>query len=537
MTRSSLKIKILFLLIGTFLFLETINICTGSVFLYVSYKDLEHTIEGGNNNRIIHAIENEIESLGIMTLDWSAWDDMYYFIHTRSRFFSDSNLNSMSLESNRLNILYCFDRSGNIVWGMDYDYSNKSRASYNLFPLGRLDDKSPIRAVLNNHRNINGTPIKGILPTEKGNLLIAAFPVIRSDRSGPPNGILIMGKFLSTEFHRKIEEQTNLKFEIIPVNEVPADTMNTPLRGNAPHGTFFRTEHEGNEYFYSPVPGINGKAVSYIRRLSPGDIRKNGAFTILFTQILLGLSTITVGVVIVRAIYKWIIKPIEDLLKRIQTIKSAEDINNTASAVQNNEIENLTKEFDSLMTITTNQKTLLEEKIQLLESLARIDQLTQLYNRRYLDEMLKSEWNRLKRENRPITFILMDVDFFKAYNDTYGHIAGDDCLTKIGNVIRSSAIRITDTAARYGSEEFALLLPGTTEEDGMQIAQKILDGISAIRIEHSESPSGFVTISAGIATLIPDNTNNRSDIVSQADKALYRSKNEGRNRISVFRNS
>jgi diguanylate cyclase (GGDEF)-like protein/PAS domain S-box-containing protein len=167
-----------------------------------------------------------------------------------------------------------------------------------------------------------------------------------------------------------------------------------------------------------------------------------------------------------------------------------------------------------------------------LQKQARIDGLTQIANRGYFDEVLFNEWQRCIRTKEPITIILCDADYFKAYNDTYGHPMGDICLIKIAEILKINAKRASDLVARYGGEEFVILLPNTTLESALHIANLIRDQIHNIKIPHSQSQiSDYVTLSMGIATCIPAQKQEQQELINQADKALYKAKQQGRDRI------
>ncbi len=170
-------------------------------------------------------------------------------------------------------------------------------------------------------------------------------------------------------------------------------------------------------------------------------------------------------------------------------------------------------------------------------SLARevtIDGLTQIANRRAFDQRLEKEWQRLARENLPISMLLCDVDFFKRYNDRYGHPAGDDCLRAVAKAIDSCIRRPADLATRYGGEEFAVILPNTEREGATFIAQQICQVISDLNIPHESSyVSNHVTISIGISTSMPKYIVHSKSLIEDADKGLYLAKNQGRDR-AVF---
>ena len=177
----------------------------------------------------------------------------------------------------------------------------------------------------------------------------------------------------------------------------------------------------------------------------------------------------------------------------------------------------------------------LREANRQLSQLAETDPLTGLANRRIFDERLALEWGRSQRECRVVSLILIDVDFFKRYNDRYGHPAGDDCLLKIAEVLKTATRRASDLAARLGGEEFALLLPGTNGGGAEKIAEKLRQDVLALQIEHADNPLGLVSISLGVASTRPhcSTAETRSHLVKTADVALYEAKGKGRNQVRV----
>lgn len=167
-----------------------------------------------------------------------------------------------------------------------------------------------------------------------------------------------------------------------------------------------------------------------------------------------------------------------------------------------------------------------------LQELSRVDGLTGIANRRRLDEELDREWKRMLREKRPLSVVLCDIDHFKLYNDSYGHQGGDDCLVRVAHAIRDSVNRPGDLTARYGGEEFCLVLPETTGTGALQIAELVRKNVVALRLEHKSSPiNEIVTMSLGVATLIPDMGSEPSVLLEAADRALYQAKGNGRNRV------
>jgi diguanylate cyclase (GGDEF)-like protein len=166
-----------------------------------------------------------------------------------------------------------------------------------------------------------------------------------------------------------------------------------------------------------------------------------------------------------------------------------------------------------------------------LRALTITDPLTGLHNRRHFDSACAAEWERARRDHRPLTVLFIDVDFFKSYNDHYGHRTGDDCLALVGKAVGQSLQRPADLAARYGGDEFVVLLPATGTEGGLDVARRVLAAIGALDIQHSASPFARVTSSIGVAELVPGPSHTSQELLERADRALYAAKQAGRNGV------
>jgi diguanylate cyclase (GGDEF)-like protein len=174
----------------------------------------------------------------------------------------------------------------------------------------------------------------------------------------------------------------------------------------------------------------------------------------------------------------------------------------------------------------------LKRKYDLLEKLACIDGLTEIANRRRLENALKDEWRRCKRGGKPLSLVMLDIDFFKPFNDNYGHSAGDDCLRRVALAIRECLKRAGDLAARYGGEEFSCLLPNTELVSAEIVAELIRETVNQLQIIHAfSSVSDHITVSLGVATTIPSSKQVPADLVRSADNRLYKAKNNGRNQV------
>lgn len=177
----------------------------------------------------------------------------------------------------------------------------------------------------------------------------------------------------------------------------------------------------------------------------------------------------------------------------------------------------------------------LREANEELQRISILDELTGIANRRCFEERLTYEWQRMLREQGFLSLILCDVDYFKAYNDTYGHPAGDRCLQQVAHALQQAARRKTDLVARYGGEEFAVLLPGTPPAGAKRVAEAIREELAKLRVDHLDSAvSQYVTLSLGIFGFVPNADRTPQQLVSGADQALYQAKHQGRNQVVQY---
>lgn len=179
-------------------------------------------------------------------------------------------------------------------------------------------------------------------------------------------------------------------------------------------------------------------------------------------------------------------------------------------------------------------ETDLRKAKEALKLIATHDSLTGLGNRRLFEQALDTEFGRSIRQPNSLSLIMLDIDYFKRYNDAYGHVAGDHCLAEVAQVVKNGCLRKADLAVRYGGEEFAVLLPDTDIHGALLVAEQIRSSVIAKNISHSGSPNGYVTVSLGCYSFVPTRLDSTEVLIRRADAALYQAKHSGRNRSAVL---
>lgn len=196
-------------------------------------------------------------------------------------------------------------------------------------------------------------------------------------------------------------------------------------------------------------------------------------------------------------------------------------------------VDYVTKPFNAaILRARVKTHVTLRQKTKLLQDLANRDGMTWLANRRHFDEVLERDWLNACHAGKPLALALLDIDFFKNYNDTYGHLQGDVILKQVASILDRAAEEVGGLAARYGGEEFAVILPETLVDTAAQFAETVRERIDALNIPHAGSKIyGKVTVSLGVAAIVPEQEGIQKSLIEAADNQLYRAKETGRNRV------
>src|SRR5262249_22608605 len=197
-------------------------------------------------------------------------------------------------------------------------------------------------------------------------------------------------------------------------------------------------------------------------------------------------------------------------------------------------IERLATRERRLQALVSARTRALEPADEMLSRFSYLGAGTGKANRRNLADSLELEWRRVRREGLPLSLVMIDIDHFKAYNDTYGHQKGDECLREVAQALRNGLHRPGDLVARYGGEEFALILPGTEAKGALAVAEALRSAVEGMAVPHAGSSSAsVVTVSVGVGSAMPGDLSTSETLLREADKALYEAKRSGRNRVRL----
>lgn len=503
--------------------------------VFDSFVSLEKEEAFNDIDRIDHAINREIHHLGLLCHDWASWDDMYEFVQDANQEFVKTNLTYVSFKTNNCNLIAVFDVSLNIVLNRAFDLENGALLKFkNFSDEKQLSEKTLIRAAfLKTGTNEN----HGVIETEYGPMLVVSRPIKKSEESGQPNGVLIMGRFLGKKTVADLIEQTKVKFSIeCPVIKESYQKMEVSYASyQGKKEAYFVEKEEGLIRIKKEFMDLNKKPAFLIEVILPRSITQRGVQVMNFTaayMMVVGVIILFVSGLILR---QRVFSPLEKMARHMETIEDGTDYSLRLRVKRKDEIGVLGTLFDKMMDRIESQNLELLRVNGILQGLSSIDELTQIANRRALNQHLEYEWNRMKREKKPISVILCDVDYFKQYNDHYGHQQGDLCLRKVADLLSKIAQRSCDLVARYGGEEFVIILSGTDSEGATHMAVNLSNLLKEQQIPHEASKAArFVTISLGIATITPTDDYRCEDVLRIADEALYKAKANGRNRFEAI---
>jgi diguanylate cyclase (GGDEF)-like protein len=525
----SLRLKT-FLLVTLSLAGLFIGLCfTSFRILNSSFHHLEEKDAKENVARVEDALQENLRYIDGVVASWALWDEAYKFMQGKDPAFVAANLSDGALEPTHADVIIFAQPSGRIVFGTGYDRSKSRRVP--LWP-GIKEHVVPGSKLL--HPPTQETGLKGIVMTPRAPLLVVSRVVSTNNAKAPGNGVLIMGRFLRKSEIDKISAVTHLPLSIYRLDKdpLPADFQMARAHLSSAKPFYVQPLNRNMVGGYTYVKDISGKQVLLLRADGRRDAFQQGRLGI--TSLIISLLVLSgmFGLVTWFIIERVVLSRVSHLSQDVERITSQ---GNASARVEISGRDELTQLMvrvnDMLSALDRSQQHLqrseaaLEESNKQLAVLAVTDSLTQVSNRRAFDESLEREVLRAWRYHQPLSLVMMDIDRFKSYNDSYGHPAGDEILKMMGQVLQQQ-VREYDLVARYGGEEFVVLLPNTTLDAALIMADRF-----RTLIETTQWPRRPITGSFGVACLSASLTE-AEELIAAADAALYASKQHGRNRVT-----
>lgn len=500
-----------FFLVQHFIFLMTALILY-SLVIRPHNLEMEKKYSQEKISQISNVLHSEMKHLNLVNIDWSVWDDTYAYVQERNDEYIERNFSEDLLDDMNLNHIEIFDISGKSIYRKND---------------GQLDISSLMQDPKTLRKEFLFADEKeskyGIMAFADKFALIAISPILQGNRQKPSVGLFMMIREVNKEMIENINKSTNATVSLMKAE-------NLSLEDGLENKDFFmEAVNKKNLLVYSPLKGLDQKVSVLIKAgLRRELIIESGKlilFLFLFASIL-GVLSLLVSLYLIRIS---ITQPLKRLVGHIIKIRKDGTYINSALAHREDEIGLMAKEFNLLL------KKLHKTNKSLLK-VARIDALTGLANRLDMEEKFERERKISIREETEFTILLLDIDYFKNYNDSYGHVKGDEVLRLVAQEINSSSMRPGDYFARYGGEEFIGLLANTDKEGSVTVAKRILKRIESLNIEHQASllEKKIISVSIGCLSLRVKKGDTQESLINMADEALYRAKQKGRDGYCIY---
>lgn len=499
--------KLLFSTLLT-LFLASLILVTAQFLVISPYLDgLESGLAQEKARQIQKIMEQEGRSLKQLLDDWAIWDPSYRYVTAPYPEYEKENLIASSFTFAKLSHIMIFTQEGKLRWGG----SMKAHESAELI---RLGEDSPVTDFFVKNRGLAWEG-QGWAPLLFNNeWYLVAGEVIHSPSAHQSSGSIFMARPMDTDMLGQLSVQAGLVLHISSEGILPGNIHISQVDG-------FSKLVIGMQAGSTASTGPALVLETSIKR----DFEKSGlnalllsmgaSLGVLFTFTLITLLILTTS----------LIRPLKSFSIMIKHVRTSGDYSKRIHWTSTDELGVLAQGINDL-TSTIQEHTLV------LSDLAKTDPLCGIGNRRSFDEALKLAWKICKREKRPLGLIMVDVDHFKLFNDTYGHRAGDASLKAIAEALDDVARRPGDLVCRYGGEEMVLLLPNTDIEGVLIVAARLCQEVRLLGIPHCRSSHGTVTVSAGGCSFVPEEDQEPEILVEMADKELYRAKAAGRNQYA-----
>lgn len=486
-------------------------VATRQQFVAPKVAELQQVVDQRDLRRALLALEGELAQLAVITYNNAVWDPLWGHLQAAQPTLIDDTFPPEILEALDIDVLAIFDRQARLI----------DRRQLPDRPAPSAATLVPVLIPLSGAASSAPQLKSGILQTDQGVMLYAVATIMRNRGSSQPAGNLLLGRLMDDDLAADLAANSQLDLQLRPITADlgPIVSDIESVRRDANNQLRWRLHDVTDQ----PVLELSIQLSP-----TPLDARLGTA------PLLAALTTCLLGLALALGLTRrTFIQPIQNIERHLHWLRDTGDYSaRLPSSARQDEIGRLSREIDHLADHIARHRVRMAQQAEQLAALSLEDSLTGLGNRRRFDQMLTRQWALAQRQQRPLALLMMDVDYFKPYNDHYGHLQGDRVLQQLAIIMRSVLTRQSDVAARYGGEEFAILLADTDEAGARRLADRLQAALRAANIEHNFSTvSQRLTATIGLAAIVPDPHQEARDLINRADEALYAAKAAGRDRV------
>lgn len=510
-------------LIGVFLVFFSLMVMVAMTLLHSNLAQGFAAIEQQQAQRqmqqVTRNLDGELDRLNQIVYDWASWDALVAFARHPTQRFADSQIVPASLKAIDIKLVVILSPKGESLYAESVNLGSGQTESAAMFDPVVAD----VRQRTSEH-HVFADKTCGIDQSVVGPMLLCWKPVVQSDLRGEPAGTLIVGRLLDSALLEKIKKQSDVNFELaaMPAQETPkANPPSSDLRADQVE---FSPSESG--VLTAQLQNIVGVPALKVRLMYPNDVSERGASLTWQVAKVLVVVTLLTGAALLACVHYLVIRRLRKIDTDLASIwRNGRWAGRLDAPYRKDELTDLSHSINRML-------ALIRKQVVMLESIALTDALTQIANRRAFEERLQIEMSLHHRNHTPLSLLMVDVDYFKRYNDRSGHPAGDEVLKAIGNLLGQIACRPADMPARIGGEEFAVILPATELDGACHVAEQLQAKLAELKIVHEDSPiSQYVTLSIGVTTAGNEQV---AGLIQRVDKAMYSAKQTGRNKVCAL---
>ncbi len=487
-------------------------------------EELENQSDAKDIERVRQTIIGYQKFLSRIANDYGAWTDTYEFIRMKPddpEFISyvDTNFDNYALMALGSDGAIFYNELGEIIYEVQRDHLRvKQELPFKSLPINSSVDPALVAAGKFDNEFIGA----GLFNTPLGPAIITTSHIVSHDLPYPmPRGVVLFWRMFDESLIAEFENNLQAKLRFVPIDEAKNNFEFTTRLATILQDDLAYLPRNNGDKLYWVLRDMENQPIFLVEQLAGKRIFSD---ELLPKSVMVAFSISALLLLILMLIFsRLVIRRLSYAKETMLKITNNGDYESRLDTTGKDEIDDVFRQFNTLLAHVSRQNRELSE-------LSNQDALTGISNRRHLDEVLNRTWRQCARSKSQLSVLMIDIDYFKLYNDEYGHPAGDQVLTRVAQTFQHNLHRATDYLARYGGEEFCVVLTNTEPGAAVSVAERLRQEIFALHIPSAVSKcADCVTVSIGVASFVPDASVVELDIIKAADEALYQAKEQGRN--------